>query len=373
MAAQVRPAAAAATEPLPGGTGVPVRRDAGRSAARRRGVEPAQSPMRAPTPMRALRRWADGEPVADDLRARRLQPGDASSAGATASTRAASRGSLDRAADRRPRERPAARASSGRSCSVRLLTYWNSRRIAAEFRRRGIWPSATARSTGSSPGTGTNRPSYVRGCPVRATSGRAPTSSGTSTSRARSSCRRRPAGPAELPLRRARRRPQPVPARHPRGAQPRRPSGSSTLLDEAIELCGVPHELMTDNGTPFVTIVRTMLSRFQRTPRRARGSATSGPRSTRPGRTARSRPSGRPSRPRCSTASTSPTSRRPRPRSPPTRATTTTTGSTASSSWQTPAERFDGTPFTDRGFEHVPSLAAVAALLDGAPRGDAVS
>jgi hypothetical protein len=31
--------------------------------------------------------------------------------------------------------------------------------------------------------------------------------------------------------------------------------------------------------------------------------------------------------------------------------------------WQTPAERFDGTPFTDRGFEHVPSLARVADLL----------
>ena len=36
------------------------------------------------------------------------------------------------------------------------------------------------------------------------------------------------------------------------------------LLAEAIELCGVPHELMTDNGTPFVAIIRTMLSRFQR-------------------------------------------------------------------------------------------------------------
>jgi transposase InsO family protein len=31
--------------------------------------------------------------------------------------------------------------------------------------------------------------------------------------------------------------------------------------------------------------------------------------------------------------------------------------------WQTPAERFDGTPFTDLGFEHVPSLAGVADLL----------
>ena len=32
--------------------------------------------------------------------------------------------------------------------------------------------------------------------------------------------------------------------------------------------------------------------------------------------------------------------------------------------WQTPAERFDGTPFTDRGFGSVPSLAGVADLLE---------
>ena len=31
---------------------------------------------------------------------------------------------------------------------------------------------------------------------------------------------------------------------------------------------------------------------------------------------------------------------------------------------QTPAERFDGTPFTDRGFESVPVLAGIADLLD---------
>jgi len=37
------------------------------------------------------------------------------------------------------------------------------------------------------------------------------------------------------------------------------------LLEEAIELCGVPLELMSDNGTPFVAIVRSMLSSFQRT------------------------------------------------------------------------------------------------------------
>ncbi|MBA3307501.1 MAG: transposase [Chloroflexi bacterium] len=32
--------------------------------------------------------------------------------------------------------------------------------------------------------------------------------------------------------------------------------------------------------------------------------------------------------------------------------------------WQTPAERFDGTPFTDRDFRSVPALADVADLLD---------
>ena len=31
--------------------------------------------------------------------------------------------------------------------------------------------------------------------------------------------------------------------------------------------------------------------------------------------------------------------------------------------WHTPAERFDGTPFSDRGFEHVPTLAPVADVL----------
>ena len=29
----------------------------------------------------------------------------------------------------------------------------------------------------------------------------------------------------------------------------------------------------------------------------------------------------------------------------------------------TPAERFEGTAFNDRGFEHIPALAGVSALL----------
>src|SRR5207245_260279 len=31
--------------------------------------------------------------------------------------------------------------------------------------------------------------------------------------------------------------------------------------------------------------------------------------------------------------------------------------------WLTPAERYAGTPFTDRGFEHIPTLRGVAELL----------
>jgi hypothetical protein len=77
--------------------------------------------------------------------------------------------------------------------------------------------------------------------------------------------------------------------------------------------------------TPFVTIVRTMLSRFQRASPTSR-SVTSGPRSTRPGRTGRSGRSGRRFRPRSSTASPSPTSPSPTRPSPPTRRTRTSTG-----------------------------------------------
>ena len=32
--------------------------------------------------------------------------------------------------------------------------------------------------------------------------------------------------------------------------------------------------------------------------------------------------------------------------------------------WSTPAERYDGTPSTDRGFDNVPALAHLAPWLD---------
>ena len=37
--------------------------------------------------------------------------------------------------------------------------------------------------------------------------------------------------------------------------------------------------------------------------------------------------------------------------------------------WQTPAERYDGTPFTARGFEHVPGARTPPGLADGADGG----
>ena len=46
--------------------------------------------------------------------------------------------------------------------TVRLLTYWNSRRIAAEFRRRDVWPVSHAQVDRLLARHGTHRPSYVR-------------------------------------------------------------------------------------------------------------------------------------------------------------------------------------------------------------------
>jgi transposase len=145
--------------------------------------------------------------------------------------------------------------------TVRLLTYWKSRRIAAEFRRRS-GRSATARSTGSWPATAAIARA-TSGRAARATSEPPSTSSGTSTSR----------GSFYLVGATGRRRTCHFVALvddHSRFLLGIRavPTKEAIwvlgLLEEAIELCGVPHELMSGNGTPFVAITRTMLSRFQR-------------------------------------------------------------------------------------------------------------
>jgi transposase InsO family protein len=133
-------------------------------------------------------------------------------------------------------------------------------------------------------------------------------------------------------------------------------------LAEAIELCGVPLALMSDNGTPFVTIVRTMLSRFQRTLAELE---------IRHIRTQIDTPwtNGK------IEAFWATLQAEVLDRQYVADLLAVDAAVTAYATyynfhwlhgplgWRTPAERFDGTPFTDRGFEHVPALAPIADLL----------
>jgi transposase InsO family protein len=240
-----------------------------------------------------------------------------------------------------------------------MLSYWNSRRIAAEFGRRGIAVGhgqvdrLLARS-------GTNRTSLPRvpGARYERTS---PNELWHIDLK----------GPFYLPTATAGRRSchfvalvddfsrylleiHAVPTKE---AVP-----ILEALAEAIELCGVPHALMTDNGTPFVTIVRTMLSRFQRTLAELE---------VRHIRTQIDTPwtNGKIE----AFWATLQAEVLDRQRLDDLAAADAAVTAYAAYynyhrlhgelGWQTPAERFDGTPFTDRGFEHVPSLIAVADLL----------
>jgi transposase InsO family protein len=135
------------------------------------------------------------------------------------------------------------------------------------------------------------------------------------------------------------------------------------LLEEAVELCGVPQELMTDSGTPFVAIARSMLSRFQRTLEELR---------VRHIRTQIDTPwtNGK------IEAFWATLQREVLDRQELADLAAAEIAVTAFAgyynyhrlhgelNWQTPAERFDGTPFTDRGFSSVPALASVAEVLD---------
>ncbi|HEY8870219.1 MAG TPA: helix-turn-helix domain-containing protein [Candidatus Limnocylindrales bacterium] len=250
-----QPAAAAASEPLPGGPGLPVRGDPGRTTAgERRPAGPAPIVRRRRA---AHRRWADGEPL-----------------GAIYAEFRCSRASLFRWRTRyaegglaalldRPRVGRASEPTPALErliLTVRLLTYWNSRRIAAEFRRRGVWPLGHGQVDRILARNGSHRPSYVRTPGPRyeraavnelwhidlkgpfyllGASGRARTCHFVALVDDHS---RFLLGTRAVPTKEA--------------------VWILALLEEAIELCGVPQELMTDNGTPFVAIVRTMLSRF---------------------------------------------------------------------------------------------------------------
>lgn len=134
------------------------------------------------------------------------------------------------------------------------------------------------------------------------------------------------------------------------------------LLGEAIELCGIPLALMSDNGTPFVAIARSMPSRFQRT---------------------LADPEIRHIRTQVDTPWTNGKVEAfwailqaevlDRQHLADLVAAEAAVIAYATyhdyhrlhgqSGWQTPAERFEGTLFTDQGFEHVPALAGVADLL----------
>jgi transposase InsO family protein len=131
---------------------------------------------------------------------------------------------------------------------------------------------------------------------------------------------------------------------------------------EAIELCGVPLALMTDNGTPFVAVVRTMLSTFQRTLAELE---------VRHIRTQIDTPwtNGK-IEAFWSTLQAEVLDREYLADLAAADAAVTAYATYynyhrlhGEIGWRTPAERFDGTPFADRGFHHVPGLASVADLL----------
>jgi transposase InsO family protein len=306
--------------------------------------------------MRAVRAWREGAPVAD-----------------ACAIGACSRATLFRWRGRfdadgiaglldRPRtgDRPDLAPELERAVLlVRMLSYWNSRRIAAEFGRRGIAVShgqvdrLLAR-------TGTNRTSAPRAPGPRYERAGAnelwhidlkgpfflPTASG-----GRRSCHfvalvddfsRFLLGIRAVPTKEA----LPI----------------LEALAEAVGLCGVPQALMTDNGTPFVTIVRSMLSRFQRTLadleirhiRTQIDTPWTNGKIERFWATLQAEVLDRQHLEGLAAADA---------------AVTAYAGYYnyhrlhGELGWRTPAERFNGTPFLDRGFEHVPSLAAVAPLL----------
>jgi transposase InsO family protein len=134
------------------------------------------------------------------------------------------------------------------------------------------------------------------------------------------------------------------------------------FFDETIELCGVPLSLMTDNGTPFVAVMRTMLSRFQRSLAEL---------AIRHIRTQVDTPwtNGKIESFWATLQRDVLDRQRIADLAQADAAVTSYAGYYnyhrlhGEIGWLTPAERFDGTPFTDRGFQNIPALNGVAELL----------
>lgn len=244
--------------------------------------------------------------------------------------------------------------------TVRLLTYWNSKRIEAEFRRRGIWPVSHGQVDRLFARSGTHRSSARR-------------SPGPRYEREAANelwhidlkgpfYFRSPSGPLRschfvalvddfsrflLGIRA-------VPTTEALAVL--------HLLQETVELCGVPLALMSDNGTPFVSIAKGLLSRFQRTLEELR---------VRHIRTQVDTPwtNGKVEA-FWGTLQAEVLDRRILRDLTEAEIAVTAYASYynyhrlhGEIGWLTPAERYDGTPFTDRGFEHIPPLEPVAAIL----------
>ena len=215
--------------------------------------------------------------------------------------------------------------------TVRLLTNWNSRRIAAEFGRRDVRV-----------GPGQIDRLFARHGTHRASVARIPGPRYERSSPNELWHIDLLLGIRALPTKEA------VPVLE--------------TLAAAIELCGVLLAWMSDNGTPFVTIVRTMLSRFQRSlaELEIRHIRTQVDTPWTNGKveafwaTLQAEVLDRQHLADLAAADAAVTAYA---------AYYNYHRLHGALGWRTPAERFDGTPFTDRGFEHVPALAPVADLL----------
>lgn len=147
--------------------------------------------------------------------------------------------------------------------TVRLLTYWNAKRIAAELRRRGIWTVSHDHVARLFAACGTARPSGPR-----------PRGPAYERGAVNSLWHLDIKGPFFIQLA-GEARPRKcyffglvddhsrflldLALRTDKAVQ-----GVLETLERCVELCGIPMDVMTDNGTPFVGVIKTVLTVFDR-------------------------------------------------------------------------------------------------------------